>query len=217
MRQAERVDRVWYAAYGSNLSAERFTTYLTGGRPAGAGRDYPGARDRSAPLADRPLTLDGEVYFAWESPTWGGGIAFYDPSAAGGCPSRAWLVTGQQFSDIASQEMHRPTGRDLPLADLFRQSRTAVLGPGRYETLQVVGELDAIPVVTFTASWIHRDAPLNAPTRPYLRTMVTGLRQSQGWDATVISGYLQQRPGAAASWSMRTMRLLVDEVLAELP
>ena len=26
---------IWYASYGSNLSAERFAYYLAGGRPAG--------------------------------------------------------------------------------------------------------------------------------------------------------------------------------------
>lgn len=69
---------VWYAAYGSNLDRDRFLTYLGGGRPPGATRTYPGARDRRPPANDRPLLLPGALFFAWESPTWGGGIAFYD-------------------------------------------------------------------------------------------------------------------------------------------
>ncbi|MEO7752218.1 MAG: histone deacetylase, partial [Terracoccus sp.] len=73
------MEHVWYAAYGSNLSRSRFVHYLSGGRPPGASRTYAGARDPRDPLGDVPLTLDGQVYFAWESPTWGGGIAFYDP------------------------------------------------------------------------------------------------------------------------------------------
>lgn len=199
------MERVWYAAYGSNLSAARFSHYLRGGRPDGAVRDYPGARDRSAPLADRPITLTGQVYFAWDSPTWGGGIAFYDPAAAGTSAGRAWLVTTGQFSDVASQEMHRPVGRDLPLGELFRESSTAVLGPGRYETLHVVGEIDAVPVVTFTASWAHRDVSLNAPVAGYLRVMATGLRQAHGWDTAAVCRYLLDRPGVRPYWDEETL------------
>jgi hypothetical protein len=77
---------LWYAAYGSNLARDRFENYLSGGRPVGATRHYPGARDSSPPIDDRPLLLPGRLFFAWESPTWGGGIAFYDPPARTGSP-----------------------------------------------------------------------------------------------------------------------------------
>jgi hypothetical protein len=231
----EVMDHVWYAAYGSNLSRDRFTHYLAGGRPPGAARGYDGARDASEPLGDVPLTLEGEVYFAWESPTWGGGIAFYDPDAPGrgsgdvgwdvspdggaagaapGVAARAYLVTGEQFSDVASQEMRRPVGRDLPLADLFRESRTAVLGPGRYETLHVVGEVDAVPVVTFTASWEHASVELNPPVDAYLRTIATGLAESHGWDAPEICDYLLSRPGSAPTWTPDALTTLVADTLS---
>ena len=199
------MERVWYAAYGSNLSSERFDHYLRGGRPTGASRGYSGARDSAAPLDDRPLTLPGQVYFAWESPTWGGGIAFYDPDAAGSAAARAYLVTGEQFSDVASQEMRRPVGRDLPLASLFRESRTAVLGPGRYETLHVVDDIDQVPVVTFTASWEHGAAALNAPAAAYLRTIATGLTEAHGWTAERSCDYLLGRPGVAPTWSRASL------------
>ncbi len=229
------MDHVWYAAYGSNLSRDRFTHYLAGGRPAGAARGYGGARDASEPLADVPLTLDGQVYFAWDSPTWGGGIAFYDPDASGGgardvgsdagadagaagggsgVAARAYLVTGEQFSDVASQEMRRPVGRDLPLSELFRESRTAVLGPGRYETLHVVGEVDDVPVVTFTASWDHASAALNPPVDAYLRTIATGLAESHGWDASAICDYLLTRPGSAPAWTPDALADLVTDALS---
>ena len=199
------MERVWYAAYGSNLSRARFEHYLGGGRPPGASRHYAGARDASAPLDDRPLALAGEVYFAWESPTWGGGIAFYDPDAPGSAAGRAYLVTGEQFSDVASQEMRRPVGRDLALDTLFRESRTAVLGPGRYETLHVVGEIDSVPVVTFTASWEHRAVALNAPVTAYVRTIALGLIESRGWSTRQVCDYLLARPGVTPTWTPATL------------
>ncbi|OFE18832.1 hypothetical protein BA895_01235 [Humibacillus sp. DSM 29435] len=199
------MEQLWYAAYGSNLSSERFGHYLRGGRPTGASRHYSGARDGAEPLDDRPLALPGQVYFAGESPTWGGGIAFYDPDAGGPAVGRVYLVTGQQFSDVASQEMRRPVGRDLPLTSLFRESRTAVLGPGRYETLHVVGEIDDLPVVTLTASWEHRDVALSAPGAAYLRTIAAGLAEAHGWSTGQSCDYLLARPGVAPTWSRASL------------
>ena len=205
------MQRVWYAAYGSNLSSERFEHYLRGGQPTGASRHYSGARDRAKPMDDRALSLPGDVYFAWESPTWGGGIAFYDPDSPGSAVARAYLVTGEQFSDVASQEMRRPVGRDLPLRSLFRESRTAVLGPGRYETLHVVDEIDQVPVVTFTASWEHRTAALNAPVATYLRTIAAGLAEAHGFTAEQSCGYLLARPGVAPTWSRAALLAAVAQ------
>lgn len=195
------MDRVWYAAYGSNVSSTRFNHYLSGGRPAGASRRYTGARDASAPMDDRPISLPGQIYFAGESPTWGGGIAFYDPAAPGSVAGRAYMVTGEQFSDVASQEMRRPVGRDLPLEALFRESRTAVIGPGRYETLHVVDELDGQPVLTFTASWDHVGAALNAPVAAYLGTIARGLSEAHRWSAAQCCDYLLARPGVSPTWN----------------
>ena len=36
------MQHIWYVAYGSNLSRERFCYYLRGGRPDGVERDYQG-------------------------------------------------------------------------------------------------------------------------------------------------------------------------------
>ncbi len=199
------MEHLWYAAYGSNLSSERFAHYLGGGRPTGASRHYSGARDGAEPMDDRPIMLPGQVYFAGESPTWGGGIAFYDPDAVGSAVARAYLLTSGQFSDVASQEMRRPIGRDLPMTALFRESRTAVLGPGRYETLHIVGEIDDLPVVTFTASWEHGHVALSAPVAAYLRTIATGLAEAHGWPPEQSCDYLLARPGVAPTWSRASL------------
>ena len=148
------LDRLWYASYGSNMAIDRLTCYLAGGCPPGATRTYPGARDPSPPLDLRPVSLPGSVYFAWTSPTWGGGIAFYDPEAPGTSYGRAYLMTLSQLSDVAAQEMHRPPGTDLDLTDVLSDG-VSVIGPGRYESLHAVGSLDSLPVVTFTAGGVR--------------------------------------------------------------
>lgn len=193
------MEHVWYAAYGSNLDPERFRCYLEGGRPAGARRELPGARDRSPPREVRAVELRGEVYFAWESPTWGGGIAFYDTGAEAASAGVAYRLTASQLSDVLAQEMHRDPGADLDLTELVDTGR-AVLGPGRYEALHVVDRLDGVPVVTFTASWEAREIAYNAPAAAYLATMGRGLRDVHGWDPAQTAAYLLDRPGLGPDW-----------------
>ncbi len=198
------MEQVWYASYGSNMSSRRFHHYIKGGRPVGASREYPGSRDRTLPLGVAPVELSGTVFFAWESPTWGGGIAFYDPDAAGTSYAVAYLLTAGQFADVAAQEMHRVPEADLDLTDLWADGRTS-LGPGRYERLLVVGEIEATPVVTFTASWTQDGVDLNAPVAPYLATMAEGLREGHGLDDATVVDYLLARPGAEPAWTRASM------------
>ena len=196
---------VWYAAYGSNLSAARFRHYIEGGRPAGAQRTYPGARDPSAPLADEPLWLPGSVYFALQSTVWGGGMAFYDRDAPGKTPARAYLLTVGQFSDVAEQEMHRPPSSDLAVADAVASGEHRY-GPGRYETLVSCGERLGHPVLTLTAPWRLGDVPLVAPSAPYLAMLGAGLVEAHGWSAGRAAAHLAGLPGAVGAWSERAVR-----------
>jgi hypothetical protein len=201
--------QVWYASYGSNLSRDRFLHYLGGGQPEGASRTYPGARDRSAPADDRALTLPGEMFFAWESPTWGGGIAFYDADSAGPTLARAYLVTEQQFADVAAQEMHRRPGEDLDLAHVLEHSRHD-LGPGRYEALHLVGELGGLPVLTFTAP-DPTALQGNPPVAAYLAMLVAGLREAHGLGDAEIVDYLAGRRGLGPEWDRRRLTALVKD------
>ncbi len=187
---------LWYAAYGSNLARDRFETYLSGGRPDGAARHYPGARDPSPPIDDRPLLVPGHLFFAWQSPTWGGGIAFYDPDGEGTVYARAYRITAAQFSDLAAQEMRRDPGVDLDLTEVLARRRHSY-GPGRYETLHLVGELDDLPVLTFTAPEGHGLRP-NPPAPAYLATIRRGLRECHGLSDTAAAAYLAAAQGDGA-------------------
>jgi len=192
--------QVWYVAYGSNLSAGRFSCYLQGGRPPGAAVTYPGARDQTPPRASKAAWLPGSVYFATQSQVWGGGRALYDPGIPGKAAARSYLITTQQFSDVAAQEMYREPGADLDLTELATLGRIQ-LGEGRYETLIYAGRDEQIPMVTFTAPWGIGDVPLLSPSGAYLRMVGQGLRESHGWDAPRVGGYLASLPGARGSWT----------------
>src|SRR4051794_11503986 len=143
---------VWYVAYGSNMAAARLACYLEGGCPPGGSRVNPGARDRTLPTRSEPVDLPGTTYFAGASPQWGGGVAFYDHDEPGRTAARAYLVTPGQLADIAAQEMYRLPAAGDPLEELVGGPLDRhPPGPGRYETLVRVGELDGHSLLTFTS------------------------------------------------------------------
>lgn len=191
---------VWYVAYGSNLSAKRFHYYLRGGQPPGAAVTYPGARDRSLPRDGRALWIPGAVYFATESQAWGGGRALYDPDISGTAAARAYLITVEQFSDVAAQEMYRETAADLDLAELAAAGR-AQTGDGRYETLIYLGHDERAPMVTFTAPWGMQDVPLLSPSATYLQMLGHGLCEAHKFDHRQAAEYLASLPGARNAWT----------------
>jgi hypothetical protein len=160
------VKHVWYVAYGSNLSRERFRYYIRGGRPDGSARDFPGCRDTSDPLDSFGILIGGGVYFAGHSLSWRAGMAFYDPRANAEVAARAYLITAEQFVDVLAQETRRSPGITLDLAPAFRGDRYSE-GVGGYSILVRVGERQGLPLVTFTRD--RRTAPSLAA--PYLAAL----------------------------------------------
>ncbi len=190
---------VWYVSYGSNMCRDRLATYLLGGRPPGASRSYVGARTPAMPAVDIPVDLPGRLYFAGDSPTWGGGVAFYDHEEPGGTAARAYRMTADQLADVAAQEMHRVPQAGDPIEKVVVDGLEAgrhEAGPGRYETLVEVGRRDGLPMLTFTAPHGHDAVEHTRPTPPYVRMLARGLREAHGWDDDAITDYLDERiPG----------------------
>nr|WP_256356059.1 histone deacetylase [Streptomyces sp. PKU-EA00015] len=190
------------------MHGARLHCYIAGGRPSGGARTYPGCRDTAAPPRSVPVTLPGTVYFATESAVWTGGRGFYDPSAGGLAWARAHLVTAEQFSDIAAQEMYREPGADLDLSEALDLGRSE-LGTGRYETLVCPGTLHGVPVLTITAPWRMADVVLRKPSAAYVRHLAAGLGESGAWCAADIAAYLAACPGAAGQWTAEDIAALI--------
>lgn len=217
---------VWYAAYGSNLYARRLAYYLEGGTPHGTGHVYPGFRDRTPPRKSMPLTLPGAVYFAWQSRVWTGGVAFYAEKPHDGWPlgaaARGYLLTRQQFTDLLTQEMHRIPGEAVEFdIDAVLEARRVQFGPGRYETLLHVDDLDGFPVMTFTSPWDTATVALRKPAPRYLEMLAGGLRESHQWDSDQILEYLSKLPGVQGYWDLEDLRALlllpVQNPIRDLP
>ncbi len=142
----------------------------------------------------RPFAMTGRLVFAWQSPTWGGAIAFHDPTGDGRVLSTAYLLPAATFSDVVEQEMWRQPGVDHDLTEVLGSGRQ-VLGPGRYETLHLTGELDGHPVVTFSAADPHELEP-GEPAAAYLETMARGLRRVHGMSDDQIDDYFASVTGS---------------------
>lgn len=182
---------LWYVAYGSNMSRSRFTAYLSGGGVPGSAVHEVGARDRAAPRESRAIRIDGRLYFADRSSRWDAGVAYLDPTAPTQVLVRAWLVTTHQFSDVVAQEMRRPIGTSVPIADVVAQ-RSLSLGPGRYETCVHVGDLDGLPMLTFTRPVVAPPEELTPPSEPYLQVIAAGLEEAHGLTHEEALDYLRR-------------------------
>lgn len=143
--------------------------------------------------------MAGRLVFAWESPTWGGGIAFHEPAGDGEVLARAYLVTVRQFADVLEQEMRREPGVDHDLAPVMSGSPHP-LGPGRYETVHLAGLLDGRPVLTFSSP-DARALGLRPPAAAYVATLARGLRETHGLDDADVADYLLACPGVVPGWS----------------
>lgn len=185
---------VWYVSYGSNMARERLACYIRGGRPEGATVTYPGARDTRLPVREAGVELPGRLYFAGDSHVWGGGgMAFYDHDAPGPTLAKAYLVTAGQFADIAAQEMHRLPDPDDPIEEIvldLRPGARHAAGPGHYETLVHVGDLDGHPMLTFTAPFGSTSVAHTRPPETYLAMITKGLREAHPAYAAEARAYL---------------------------
>ena len=70
----------------------------------------------------------------------------------------------------------------------------------------MVGRIDDLPVVTFTAS---TPLPLNPPVPAYLATMARGIAETHGWGVDEITDYLLARPGLGRDWDVNRLRSLL--------
>ncbi len=205
--------RIWYVAYGSNLALTRFRCYLSGGRPTGGSRMYAGCRDPRDPARVEGVEVPGALVFAGASRVWAGGMAFYDRTASGVVACRAYLVTAEQFADVAAQELRRPPGGEFAhdLWGLLPDVASVVTtGPGLYETVVRLGEREGAPMFTIT----HHDVgslPPAAPSAAYLQWIVAGLREAHGYDAARTARYLVAAPGVRGAWTEGDLAVLAAD------
>ena len=192
------MQRLWYVAYGTNLSRERFIA-TSGGAVRRRLMGLSGLPGPAGPGVRRAGLMPGGLRFVGVSSVWGGGLAVYDGEAEGEVAARAYLISAEQFVDVFAQETRRTPGLDLDLS-LVRKTGRHSFGSGHYQTLANVGERDGLPMLTFTSARLPELAD-NSPSAGYLRTMAVGLAEAHGWSPRRIARYLGRFPGTAGAWT----------------
>ena len=165
-------DRVWYAGYGSNLSAERFACYIQGGVCRENGKTYDGCTDRTLWTDSCLRDYPGRMYFGQKSRSWkendaAKGVAFYDPAQPGKTHMRLYQISRAQLHEVQAQEG---------------------LSPNWYGRLVTLGvHEDGCPIYTFTSE--VRQEP-NAPSEAYLNLIRTALIEECGLTGAEADAYL---------------------------
>jgi len=175
----ERPKKIWYASYGSNLSFQRFRCYIEGGTPPGSANANPGSRDKTLPSDRQPVSMNFELDFAGNSTWWKGAPAFLRKGGpAARALGRMYLITDDQFNDVVMQENDQEVDgtRFVPsFEDLIRKDEFDLPGNRLYGHLARVGEQGGWPVITFTTA---RVLPINAPSKAYIKVIVTGIKET---------------------------------------
>ena len=184
---------------------DRFRCYLAGGRPDGGTRDYAGCRDPRDPAGRSASSAPGRLVFAGRVGRLGRrhGV-LRRASAAGAVACRAYLVTAEQFADVAAQEMRREPGGE------FAQALAAVLPDGRRAAHDGSRPLrdggpprhaGGRPMFTVTNGDIGSLDARRTERRRTCGRIAAGSREAHGWDDARIASYLAAAPGARESWT----------------
>ncbi len=186
---AVKTDYVWYATYGSGLVHDNFLIAIRGGTPEGARHKFPGCRDKSLPLQDHFISLPHRLFFSGMSRSWQGGIGALDTRRDVSSPTiaRAYLITREQFEDLAAQENWQSATQTLPY-DQATQRGSAIIafdstGYTPYDVLLYCGRRDGYPIFSLTRN--RRDQAYTPPSEGYMRCILKGL--SEGADAAPVS------------------------------
>ncbi|MCM4161748.1 hypothetical protein FHG64_14660 [Antarcticibacterium flavum] len=192
-----KVDKIWYASYGSNLLKKRFSCYIAGGTPAGAQREYAGCTDKSLPEANKPITINAELYFARKSKTWhGGGVAFIKPKFNSDAKTlgKMHLITSDQFAEVVKQEIRLEEDLVIDLETLEKRGSLLLNESSWYNQLLFLGREDGYPIFTFTNKDYLKEE-LNPPHETYLNTISAGLKETYGMKDVEIENYWKSKNG----------------------
>jgi len=183
-------DPIWYVAYGSNLLADRFESYILGCGDDAVWGGHRGSADATLPAGDRQVVVPHPVYFGGHSRRWNGACCFcpVEPLGDDRLPvvGRAWLVTWGQMVDIVAQENGLPTSA-ATLPDLVPEPGAAVrVLDGVIDLLLGMDDIDGHPACTLASS----NLPPAAPPSPSYRQVLAPSMAEQGLAPEVAERHL---------------------------
>ena len=229
------MEQVWYACYGSNLSAERFNCYIAGGKPKGSiGMKSAGSIDKTPPPGTATFVADWQLCFAKEFVGWGGkGVAFLQPNQIRDCvPAsqelvkpgalcRLYKISFEQFVDVVLQE-NGGRSNQTQLRQAVKNEvvhalqnigdtgttvlREGVLDGSWYRRLVSLGAHENLHVLTFTSAEQLTFVP---PAKAYLQTIALGLMES--WHGQRSRDDLIEYLARCARWPRDEVAELINQ------
>lgn len=207
-------DRVWYLSYGSNLSEDRFLTYIVGGQAPGSKVSHVGCVDKTLPTERRHIRLEGwKLVFRHSSSWWGGLVCGIEKDKNSYTHGMLYNITREQFLDVTKQENGIDVHDKLDVDwEALRRDGGLRLFDGVYGFLVSLGNIDGFPVLSFTHppgtkhARGHRTA-----SEPYLRTIAKGLTPHHV-PPDELKEYLRSKEGIDPHWDDKGLEKLIQEV-----
>ncbi len=198
-------DYVWYATFGTGLWKEHFINAITGNKEATL-RHNVGCTDKSPPLKDVLMSFPYKLFFAGNCETCGGGHAFIDyrKDEASHTISHAYLITREQFEEIASQENYWPETVALPFDKAVEDGHATIGdGTGDYNELLYSGIKEGYPIFSLTTN--DPDTPKTMPNRKYTEMLCKGLSDVNQLGKKEAVDYLMAAPGIKDSYDRKQL------------
>ena len=220
-------DKIWYCSYGSNLSFERFKIYILGGSSPIVNKVYGGCTNQTLPQKRKFIKIPYEMYFAGTASFWENlSVAFISPDKnPNGIFTNccAYLISMAQFHDIVNQENAQFANSSTFTLDIqsLLQNGSLSLGSKKeneyYGKILYLGDEEGYPVITFSSKWSFENAQFNKPGKQYLKTIISGLRESGALDKKEIVDYFKDMRGIKNAYSTHDLNKIVDDVISEEP
>jgi hypothetical protein len=192
---------------------ERFLCYIVGGKVEGMRVTCEGCRDKTHPIKSQRVSIPHTLYFAEDSMTWGGGVAFLHPSKdeEHSTIGRMYLITVNQFQEVVAQENGALSG----FVDLKKVSQKKILkvSDGWYGHVMHIGDHEGYPILTFSNN-LEKIA-VNPPNDSYIRIISTGLKQMELDHHTIVQ-YLQNKQGVKDHYHVDKLHEIVRSSPANL-
>lgn len=176
-RDGDKVDLVWYVAYGSNMLYERLMCYFKGKSFRGNGRASNRCVDATPPRERKNMLIPYNMYYANRSGSWEGkGVSFLDPTREGWAYGVAYLISREQFEHLYREE----NGGFEPASD-----------SSWYNFKLDLGLLEGLPAMTITNRGV---LPMVEPGERYVGVLLEGLRENYlEMSEDEIVSYLESR------------------------
>lgn len=185
---------IWYASYGSNLSYDRFMTYIKGGKPKNSTKIEKGCKDKTPPVKDSPIKIKHALYFARHSKKWNNGGSCilsvkYDENKT--TLGRKFLITQDQFLDIVSQN----NGVEQTYINFYEVIKlgSKSINDSLSGNILFLGNEDGFPIFTFTSHFDETE--FVRPDILYLATIGAGVKDTFDYSVEQIVDYFMQLDG----------------------